>query len=59
MPGFNKPIKNSKLLKYICILICVAFAMHIMLTGCSKTGTNKDVANSDNIQELSSSSDKM
>lgn len=48
MSGFNKPIKNSKLLKYIRILICVAFAMFIMLIGCSKASTNEDTEDTGN-----------
>ena len=48
MPGFNKPIKNSKLLKYIRILICATFAMFIMLTGCSKASTNEDTEDTGN-----------
>ena len=54
MPGFNKSMKNSKLLKYIRILICVAFAMLIMLTGCSKTGTNEDVEDTGNTNIITS-----
>lgn len=48
MLRFNKPIKNSKLLKYIRLLICVALSMLIMLTGCSKSGTNEDIEDTGN-----------
>lgn len=48
MLRFNKPIKNSKLLKYIRILICVALSMLIMLTGCSKASINEDTEDTGN-----------
>lgn len=48
MLRFNKPIKNSKLLKYIRILICVTLSMLIMLTGCSKASINEDTEDTGN-----------
>ena len=48
MSDFNRPIKNSKLPKYIRILICVIFAVLILLAGCSKAGTNEDIEDTGN-----------
>ena len=54
MSDFNRPIKNSKLPKYIRILICVIFAVLILLAGCSKAGTNEDIEDTGNCNIVTS-----